>query len=232
MKRFAILIVAAIFAASAHAAASFYESRTPRHALAVEIVSLAGDDVVFGVTVTELPGGKVLASQRLTGKIGEIAGGDIDVGEQRQLRIRVSLQGKDLSGRLDIFQGDVLVDVIQSVWATQSLRIRIPAWQPSVLRVGGDVKAPVLISRVEPVYSEVARKAGISGIVICEVVIDRTGVPGAIRVLKPLPFGLDQAAVDAVKHWRFEPGTLNGKPVDVIFNVTVNFKLDTPPDPH
>ena len=47
-----------------------------------------------------------------------------------------------------------------------------------------------------------------------------------IHVLKPLPFGLDQAAVDAVKRWKFKPGTLNGQPVDVIFNLTVNFKLN------
>jgi periplasmic protein TonB len=47
-----------------------------------------------------------------------------------------------------------------------------------------------------------------------------------VQVLKPLPFGLDQAAVEAVKRWKFKPGTLNGQPVDVIFNLTVNFKLN------
>jgi TonB family protein len=47
-----------------------------------------------------------------------------------------------------------------------------------------------------------------------------------VRVLKPLPFGLDQAAADAVQRWKFRPGTLNGQPVDVIFNLTVNFKLN------
>ena len=47
-----------------------------------------------------------------------------------------------------------------------------------------------------------------------------------VQVLKGLPFGLDQAAVEAVKKWKFKPGTLNGQPVDVIFNLTVNFKLN------
>ena len=47
-----------------------------------------------------------------------------------------------------------------------------------------------------------------------------------VQVLKPLPFGLDNAAVEAVKKWKFKPGTLNGQPVDVIFNLTVNFKLN------
>ncbi|MEA2346017.1 MAG: periplasmic protein TonB [Thermoanaerobaculia bacterium] len=94
------------------------------------------------------------------------------------------------------------------------------------LRVGGDVKAPVAISKVDPVYPEVARKARISGIVIVECTISKNGDVTDIHVLKPLPFGLDQAAVDAVKRWKFKPGTLNGQPVDVIFNLTVNFKLN------
>ena len=73
---------------------------------------------------------------------------------------------------------------------------------------------------------EVARKARISGIVIVECIIDKTGNVTNVQVLKPLPFGLDQAAVEAVKRWKFKPGTLNGQPVDVIFNLTVNFKLN------
>jgi len=94
------------------------------------------------------------------------------------------------------------------------------------LRVGGDVKAPVAISKVDPTYPEVARKARISGIVIVECVIDKNGIVQNVQVLKALPFGLDQAAVEAVKKWKFRPGTLNGQPVDVIFNLTVNFKLN------
>ena len=96
-------------------------------------------------------------------------------------------------------------------------------------RVGGDVKAPVVITRVEPMYPEEARRNHVAGIVIVEAVIDRNGDVGDVRVLKPLPFGLDQAAVDAVKQWKFRPGTLAGEPVDVLFNLTINFKLDADP---
>jgi len=45
-------------------------------------------------------------------------------------------------------------------------------------------------------------------------------------VIKGLPLGLSESAVEAVKQWKFKPGTLNGEPVEVIFNLTVNFKLD------
>ena len=93
-------------------------------------------------------------------------------------------------------------------------------------RVGGDVKAPVVVARVNPVYPEEARRARINGIVILETIIDHNGVVKDVTVHKPLPFGLSEAAVDAVKQWTFKPGTRNGEPVDVIFNLTINFMLD------
>ncbi|MEA2337029.1 MAG: hypothetical protein QOE82_1036, partial [Thermoanaerobaculia bacterium] len=93
--------------------------------------------------------------------------------------------------------------------------------------------APVVTYKVDPIYPEEARRERISGIVIIETVIDRNGVVKDVTVLKPLPAGLSEAAVDAVKQWTFKPGTLDGQPVDVIFNLTVNFKLEeTPPEPH
>ena len=106
----------------------------------------------------------------------------------------------------------------------------------TALRVGGEVKAPIILSKVEPTYPEVARTARISGIVIVEAIIDKNGDVTDINVLKPLPFGLDQAAVDAVKQWKFKPALKNGEPVDVVFNLTVNFRLDggapgAPPPP-
>ncbi|MEO6258989.1 MAG: TonB family protein [Thermoanaerobaculia bacterium] len=101
-----------------------------------------------------------------------------------------------------------------------------PTVPDAPLRVGGDVKAPTIVNKVEPVYPEVARKARISGIVIVECTINKNGDVTDVHVLKPLPFGLDQAAADAVRRWKFKPGTLNGQPVDVLFNLTVNFKLN------
>jgi protein TonB len=94
------------------------------------------------------------------------------------------------------------------------------------VRVGGNVKAPVTISRVDPQYTEVARKARIEGIVIVEAVIDRHGNVTEARILKPLPFGLDQQALNAIRQWKFKPGTLNGQAVPVYYNLTVNFRLE------
>ena len=64
---------------------------------------------------------------------------------------------------------------------------------------------------------------------IVEAIIDREGnVTDAhiiANLLRPVPFGLDQTALEAVKRWKFRPGTLNGQPVPVIYNLTINFRL-------
>ena len=92
-------------------------------------------------------------------------------------------------------------------------------------RIGGDVSSPVLLSKVEPEYSEEARKAKFSGMVVLSVVVDEHGVPRNIRVVRPLGLGLDQKAIDAVTRWRFRPGVRHGKAVSVIANVEVSFRL-------
>ena len=94
------------------------------------------------------------------------------------------------------------------------------------LRVGGDVKAPVIQHRVDPVYPDMARKTRVAGIVIVEAIINKDGSVEQVKVIKGLPMGMSESAVEAVKQWKFKPGTLNGEPVEVIFNLTVNFKLD------
>jgi protein TonB len=93
------------------------------------------------------------------------------------------------------------------------------------LRVGGEVAPPQLITRVQPEYTEAARQARISGIVIIEAIIDEEGRVVETRVLKGLPMGLDKAATDAISQWRFRPATRNGEPVAVYFILTVNFRV-------
>ncbi|HYC90191.1 MAG TPA: M56 family metallopeptidase [Thermoanaerobaculia bacterium] len=84
---------------------------------------------------------------------------------------------------------------------------------------------PRPITKVEPVYTEAAKREGIYGIVIVEASINERGTVDSARVLKGLPYGLDQAAVDAIRQWTFEPATIDGKPVPVVFNLTIQFSL-------
>ena len=109
--------------------------------------------------------------------------------------------------------------------AERSARSQVAPNAANPIRVGGDVKAPVALHRVDAVYPEAARVARASGFTILECVIDKHGNVVSARILKPLPYGLDEAAVDAVKQWTFKPGTWQGEPVDVLFDVTVNVPL-------
>lgn len=91
------------------------------------------------------------------------------------------------------------------------------------LQVGGDVMAPIVVHRVEPVFPLVAEKARVSGTVIIRLVIDADGRMTDAQVIKPLPFGLSEAALEAVRKWRFKPATRGGKPVASIFSIPVTF---------
>lgn len=93
------------------------------------------------------------------------------------------------------------------------------------IRVGGKIQEPKKLREVKPVYPEIARKARIEGVVILECTIDKAGNVKDVKVLRPLPMGLTEAAVDAVKQWKYEPSTLNGRPVEVLMTVTVTFRL-------
>ena len=90
-------------------------------------------------------------------------------------------------------------------------------------RVRGATKPPVRTVTVEPIYPAIAREAGIHGIVIVEITIGTTGRVTDVRVLRSLPL-LDQAAVDAVKQWEFQPSISNGVPVPVVLTAPINFK--------
>jgi len=89
-------------------------------------------------------------------------------------------------------------------------------------RVGGNVIAANLISQVEPVYPELARQARIQGVVVLEAEISREGTVENLKVVTGHPL-LTQAAIDAVKQWRYKPIMLNGQPVPVVTTITVNF---------
>jgi TonB family protein len=94
-----------------------------------------------------------------------------------------------------------------------------------VFRVGGGVTPPTVVQRVEPQYSEEARKARYQGTVVLEAIVRKDGSCDIIRVVRSLGFGLDENAMQALRQWRFRPGLRNGVPVDVSLNIEVNFNL-------
>jgi hypothetical protein len=100
----------------------------------------------------------------------------------------------------------------------------------AVQRVGGEVTAPTVKRRVEPQFPVSARGAmggGTNVLVILRSVISREGCVRAIDLLLQSPYPeLNAAALKALAQWTFEPGRLHGEPVDVVFNLTVNFLVN------
>ena len=104
------------------------------------------------------------------------------------------------------------------------------AAEAPIFRPGIDsVTEPVIIesSKVLPRYPEVARRAGVTGRVILEAVIQTDGTVASVQVLRETPsrLGFAEAAAEAVSHWRYRPGTQFGVPVAVYFTVIVDFTL-------
>jgi TonB family protein len=95
-----------------------------------------------------------------------------------------------------------------------------------IYSVGDSVKPPQVLQQPKPSYTEKARKARIEGVVVVDAIIQKNGSVGQIRVIKGLGYGLDESAVNTIsKEWKFNPGTLNDKPVDVSVVMEVSFRL-------
>jgi TonB family protein len=94
-------------------------------------------------------------------------------------------------------------------------------------RVGGGVSRPQLIQTIEPSWTEEARQAGISGLVLVSCAVDSDGNPQDLAVSQGLGHGLDQKALDAVRQWHFSAGLKDGTPVPV-GNLTVAVRFHLP----
>ena len=88
-----------------------------------------------------------------------------------------------------------------------------------------DGSAPVLIYSPEPEYSEEAREAKFQGTATLSVEVDVSGQVTNVNVTRRLGLGLDEKAIEAVRQWRFKPGTMGGKPVPMLAEVEVMFRL-------
>jgi protein TonB len=94
---------------------------------------------------------------------------------------------------------------------------------PRRVQSGGDVQPPRKIFTVMPIYPKIALYAHMQGTVVLECIIATDGRVKDVTVVQGIPL-LDQAAVDAVKQWRYTPTLLDGSPVEVVMSVTVHFR--------
>ena len=94
------------------------------------------------------------------------------------------------------------------------------------IRLGGNVQAAKIISRVQPIYPQSAKDAGAQGNVLLHAVVSKDGKPLSLQVLNSqVNPDLARAAVEAVSQWRYQPTLLNGEPVEVDTTIQVKFTL-------
>ena len=92
--------------------------------------------------------------------------------------------------------------------------------------VGPGISAPVAVKRVEPQYTSAARSARIGGTVVLQAVVKTDGTAKVIKIVRPLPYGLTEAAISALEQWTFTPAMQDGKPIAVSTVIEVNFNLE------
>ena len=103
-------------------------------------------------------------------------------------------------------------------------RCSISAKPEAPVRVGGKISPPAKLHHVDPIYPDIAAYARVDGVVILEATIDPEGNVQQLRVIRSIPM-LDDAALDAVRQWKYEPTIVSGTPVPILMTVTVTFAL-------
>jgi len=101
-----------------------------------------------------------------------------------------------------------------------------PIVEPERIIAGVHVTRPVVTHRVEPVYTKAARAIRLEGVVVLELLIDERGAVAEATLLRPLGMGLSESALAAARQWRFEPSTMNGRPVSVTYHLTIRFTFE------
>jgi TonB family protein len=96
---------------------------------------------------------------------------------------------------------------------------------PSIKAMSDGMTPPKVLNSIDPSSNEYAQKYGIAGMELLRTVVDATGVPRQMAIARPIGFGLDEKAVEAIKNSRFTPATLNGQPVPVVVDLVVTFRI-------
>jgi TonB family protein len=111
---------------------------------------------------------------------------------------------------------------LQEIGASSAPVPQPAAPAPNPVRIGGQIKPPRLVFSALPIYPNVAMQAEVEGDVVVDASIDKTGQVVAAKVISG-PLMLRQAAIDAVRKWKYEPSLLNGVPIAIQTRVTIRF---------
>ena len=132
----------------------------------------------------------------------------------------------------NIFASDIdprmmshLPDYWQEYFTSKSQHRQFMPSDASIKVVSEGMTPPKVLNSIDPSSNEFAQKYGIAGMELLRTVVDATGVPRQMAIARPIGFGLDEKAVDAIKNSHFRPATLNGQPVPVVIDLVVTFRI-------
>ncbi len=161
----------------------------------------------------------------------------------RRLRVEIEIElpndapsQKDISSAIDgvfLSKSEFLSDMVPTYWQSYLAKQEgKPQNTPepksdTVLAVkrGAGITPPRKRSDPDPEYSDAARKAKYQGTAVIRVVVDPSGTPKDLQIVRPLGLGLDEKAIAAVSKWKFEPAKKDGEPVAVAIMIEINFRL-------
>jgi TonB family protein len=201
--------------------------RSRHHEMVIDVRPLGQEEVQYDVRVIDLATGAVVAQPRLTAKAARSA--DI-TSENNGIHYAVRIEAKESGflASLSVEEDGMVMDILSTFWNNVPHRARLRI--PGAVRAEDAVNPPEVVKYVEPIYTDAARKNRVEGYVLLDIRIDKTGDVRDIVILQELPWGLSQAAIDAVKQWKFRPATTrDGTPVESLISEGVTFRL--PPEP-
>lgn len=194
--------------------------RSDKHLVKIEPQGGSDASRQYNVQVFDAESRGPIAHLKVTTK-GDMPGEDESVASGVRYVVRIEPHGDAYLIAFRAEDGDGLVDAMRGGFTTKTKPQATPG---RAARGGRDVNEPAVLRRVEPVYTDEAKAAGAAGTVVVEAVIDRSGFVRDATVIKPMGYGLSESAVDAVKQWQFAP-TMDGRaPIEVVQEVTLEFK--------
>ncbi len=165
-------------------------------------LSKAGDIFRIDYTLQEINTGKTIGSDRVGGRGIESVFSMVDE-LTRKIKANFKLSEEEIDSDINSEREDFV---------------------KGAMIISGNIKGPRLIKEVLPIYPEEAREKRVEGMVLLNTRVDKQGNVEAVQILRSIPL-LDQAAIDAVKEWKYEPMIVDGKAISVIFTVHVRFVL-------
>jgi TonB family protein len=206
---------------------------------------------IFNVNAVKLKGQKLTLRCTRHGVVRDGSGRTEFYGQPTKVNLDIDLQGADPKQALPLVREALFFPSVEDALAAipKSLQKLVP-FQIDAPRPPGktdvakscdcsgsgitdcnsagknaEVQPPKYLHGTDPHYSNDARNARLNGKVIVQFIVDKTGSPRDMWVLRPLGLGLDEAAAKSVFTYSFQPATCSGNPVSVYLNVEVNFQV-------